>query len=141
MSGLIGTAVIVGGRRAGRVSGVVLEDGRHIAGVLVEGALGGKCMMSLGCAGKGARAGGCEPFSPGRAITTGGQRLGRVSDLFIDERTGRVDAIEVSRGYLDDLVSSRLICSEFSLRPQSGDAVVADVHTERGGCAQQEGGM
>lgn len=152
MSGLIGTAVIVGGRRAGRVSGVVLEDGRHIAGVLVEGALGGKCMMSLGqirvmgdvslqCAGKGARAGGCEPFSPGRAITTGGQRLGRVSDLFIDEHTGRVDAIEVSRGYLDDLVSSRLICSEFSLRPQSGDAVVADVHTERGGCAQREGGM
>ena len=70
MSGLIGTAVIADGRRAGSVSGVVLEDGRHIAGVLVEGALGGSRMVSLGqisvigdvslqCAGKGARMGGC----------------------------------------------------------------------------------
>ena len=142
MSGLIGTAVIADGRRAGRVSGVVLEDGRHIAGVLVEGALGGSRMVSLGqisvigdvslqCAGKGARMGGCEPFVPGRALSTGGMRLGRVSDLIIDERSGRVEAIEISRGYIDDLMGKRLVCDEFALAPQTGDAVVSDSFWEK----------
>lgn len=87
--------------------------------------------VSLQCSGKCMRASGCEPFAPGRALTTGGRRLGRVSDLMIDERSGRVEAIEISRGYLDDLLSSRLICDEFSLAPRTGDAVVADAFIER----------
>ena len=154
MSGLIGTAVIADGRRAGRVSGVVLEDGRHISGVLIEGALGGSRIVALGqidvigvvslqCTGKGARSGGCEPFAPRRAVTTAGRRLGRVSDLMIDERTGRIEAIEISRGYIDDMLSGRLICDEFALAPQTGDAVVPDAlsaQTVRRGGDQLEGG-
>ena len=69
MSALIGAAVIADGRRAGRVSGVVLEGGRQLAGVLIEGALGGSRVISLGqidvigdvslqCSGRGERAGG-----------------------------------------------------------------------------------
>ncbi len=154
MSGLIGTAVIADGRRAGRVSGVVLEDGRHISGVLVEGALGGSRVValsnidvigevSLQCTGRGARSGGCEPFAPRRAVTTAGLRLGRVSDLMIDERTGRIEAIEISRGYIDDMLQGRLICDEFALAPQTGDAVVPDAlsaRPERRGADQLEGG-
>lgn len=142
MSGLIGTAVIADGKRAGRVSGVLLEDGRHISGVLVEGALGGSRVVALGqidvigdvslqCTGRGARSGGSEPFSPRRAVTTAGRRLGRVSDLLIDERTGRIAAIEISRGYIDDMLTGRLICDEFALAPQTGDAVVPDALSAR----------
>ena len=96
MSALIGAAVIADGRRAGRVSGVVLEGGRQLVGVLIEGALGGSRVISLGqidvigdvslqCSGRGERAGGDCQFSPGRALTTSGRRLGRVSDLIINE--------------------------------------------------------
>ena len=151
MSALIGAAVIANGRRTGRVSGVVLEDGRQLAGVLIEGALGGSRMVSLGqidvigdvslqCSGKGERAGGDCQFSPGRALTTGGHRLGRVSDLIIDEPTGRVAYIEISRGYIDDLMGGRIICSEFSLRPQTGDAIVSDTFCERVGNGDNQGG-
>ena len=106
MSALIGAAVIADGRRAGRVSGVVLDGGRQLVGVLIEGALGGSRVISLGqidvigdvslqCSGRGERAGGDCQFSPGRALTTSGRRLGRVSDLIIDESTGRVAYIEI----------------------------------------------
>lgn len=144
ISALIGAAVIADGRRAGRVSGVVLAGGRQLVGVLIEGALGGSRVISLGqidvigdvslqCSGRGERAGGDCQFSPGRALTTSGRRLGRVSDLIIDESTGRVAYIEISRGYIDDLMGGRIICGEFSLRPQTGDAIVADAFYECGG--------
>lgn len=140
MSRLIGTAVIADGRRKGRVSGVVLCDGRHMAGVLVEGMLGGSRMVpfgqinvmgevSLQCSGRGMRSGGHEPFVPGRVLTTDGRRLGRVSDLIIDERTGHIDAIEISHGYIDDMLEGRFICSEFSLAPRTGNAVIPDARS------------
>lgn len=144
MSALIGTAVIANGRRAGRVSGILLESGRQMAGVTVEGALGGSRVVplaqidvigdvSLQCFGRYGRADGLFQFSPGRALTTGGRRLGRVSDLMIDENSGYVQAIEISRGYIDDLMGRRIICGEFSLAPRTGDAIVADSFTECGG--------
>ena len=56
-----------------------------------------------------------------------------MSDLIIDESTGRVAYIEISRGYIDDLMGGRIICGEFSLRPQTGDAIVADAFYECAG--------
>lgn len=59
-----------------------------------------------------------------RVQNTDGQHIGWMTDSMIDETDGRVRAIEVSFGYLDDVISGRLWVSDFTLRPCGVIAVV-----------------
>jgi len=43
-----------------------------------------------------------------RMVTTSGRDLGSVTDFYVDERTGAIEAYEISRGSLADIFTSRL---------------------------------
>ena len=55
-------------------------------------------------------------------LDTAGERLGWVTDALVEETTGRVMALEVSHGYVDDFVRGRIRVRDFMMRP---DGVVA----------------
>lgn len=55
-------------------------------------------------------------------LDTSGERLGWVTDALVEETTGRVLAIEISQGFVDDFVSGRIRIGVFTMRP---DGVVA----------------
>ena len=55
-------------------------------------------------------------------LDTSGERLGWVTDAFIEESSGRVLALEVSRGIVDDFSRGRIRVRDFTMRP---DGVVA----------------
>ena len=51
-----------------------------------------------------------------RVLDTSGERLGWVTDALVEETTGRVLALEVSRGYVDDFISGRIRVRDFTMR-------------------------
>lgn len=55
-------------------------------------------------------------------LDTAGQRLGWVTDAFLEEESGCIRSLEVSRGIADDFLTGRFLVSDFTLRP---DGVVA----------------
>ena len=133
---MIGLPVICGEKRLGRVSAATIaRDGGSLAGVAVRGGLGGAkwvpaegilCLGALcvlvrsGCG----RRRGPRPFVPGRVSDTGGMRLGRVTVARVDERTLAVDALEITFGPLDDLLTGRRWVRDFTIHPLTGDVVV-----------------
>lgn len=56
-------------------------------------------------------------------LDTSGERLGWVTDALLEEATGRVLALEVSGGFLDDFVSGRTFVRDFTMRPNGVVAV------------------
>lgn len=58
-----------------------------------------------------------------RAISADGQRIGAITDAVIDERTFAIRALELSRGYLDDLTGGRECIRQFTVQ-KNGDVVV-----------------
>lgn len=57
------------------------------------------------------------PVSGMKVWSAQGQKLGWLSNAMIDEQTGDVRALEVSRGYIDDLTNGRIWVREFTVRP------------------------
>lgn len=50
-------------------------------------------------------------------LDTSGQRLGWVTDVLIDEESGRVLSLEISRGIVDDFTTGRICVHNFTMRP------------------------
>ena len=68
----------------------------------------------------------------GMTVTdTCGERVGRVTDAFVEEKTGGVMALEVSQGFVDDFLTGRIRISDFTLR-HGGVVVAAEA------CGQEE---
>ena len=143
MRALMGLPVIHGGRRVGRVCGVKL-DGRlqSLEGLWLDiGFMGGRFLgrediellgdVSVLAHGRGRRERKAGKTPMYRAVSPGGQILGCVTDAFVDGESLRVEAVELSRGFWDDLTRGRRRVSEFQAR-DSGEVVV-DAPEEGGG--------
>lgn len=58
-----------------------------------------------------------------RAFSPDGRRIGAITDTVIDEQTLRIEALELTRGYLDDLTGGRTRIRQFSVQ-KNGDVIV-----------------
>lgn len=133
---LIGMPVIAGGSRLGSVAQVQLSDSLdRMTGLWVDCGLKGtrylkedevlvlgEVAVIVGGTGKRAKVNGEAMLK--RALSTDGQRVGAILDAVIDEQTRKVEALELSRGYLDDLVEGRERVSSFTVQPGTGDVVL-----------------
>ena len=63
-------------------------------------------------------------------LDTAGERIGWVTDVLVEENTGCVLALEVSRGYLDDFTTGRICVRDFTMRPCGVVAVTEDAAGE-----------
>ena len=63
-------------------------------------------------------------------LSTAGERLGWVTDAFVEESSGRVLALEVSRGIVDDFSRGRIRVRDFTMRPDGVVAVTEEAGEE-----------
>jgi len=134
---LLGMPVIREGEKLGRVALILPdEELRTLSGLyiscgmagsrFIEGSLldmiGEVAVLSRD-AGKRAQPG-VRPLLR-RALSPDGRRIGAVTDAFIDEETLRIEALEFSRGYLDDLTGGRMRIRQFSVQ-KNGDVIIED---------------
>ena len=135
---LIGLPVIRGGRKIGRLLQAELsEDLRRLQGVWVDCGLRGtryfptETLSMIGemtvitdGAGRRRRVTG-EPLLR-RAVTTDGRRIGAIVGAEIDELTFLVGALELARGFWDDLFAPRGRVEAFAARADSNEVIVLD---------------
>lgn len=138
---LLGLPVVCEGEAIGRLSQVRLDESlRRVEGVYLYCGLAGSRYIE--CAdldllgevavlahsrGKRARTPPRQPLR--RAVGPGGQRLGAITDALIDEEALRVCSLELSQGYLEDLIHGRVCVCRYSVCP--GGEVLID-RTEGG---------
>ena len=130
-SEISGLAVVMRqtGRRIGKVERIApSRDGQRVEGLilLAHGGLRKRRFVPLGSVTS------VQPLAqelrrraelPGLPVLdTAGQRLGWVTDAFLEEESGCIRSLEVSRGIADDFLTGRFLVSDFTLRP---DGVVA----------------
>jgi len=58
-----------------------------------------------------------------RALAQDGARIGAITDILIDEGTLRIEGLELSRGYLDDLSHGRECVRQYTVQ-KNGDIIV-----------------
>ena len=63
-------------------------------------------------------------------LSTSGERLGWVTDAFVEESSGRVLALEVSQGLVDDFSRGRIRVRDFTMRPDGVVAVTEEAGEE-----------
>ena len=63
-------------------------------------------------------------------LDTAGERLGWVTDAFVEESSGRVLALEVSQGIVDDFSRGRIRVRDFTMRPDGVVAVTEEAGEE-----------
>ncbi len=138
---LVGLPVICAGKRIGRASGVELsEDLTCMSGVVVDCGIRGSRFIPAGdveLMGEvsiithtpGKRSGQAAPLRR-RALSTDGGTRGAVAGAMIDERTGQVDALLLSLGYIDDILTGRRWIRQYRVQTDSGDVIFDE---EKGG--------
>lgn len=128
-------SVLVQGERIGRAASVELTDDlTRMRGLYVDCGMRGSRFIPVDMIellgevailsrGSGRRASAKANVLPRRALSTDGQLLGAVSGAMIDETTRDVQALQLSRGYIDDLLVGRQWVRHFTVNPNSGDVV------------------
>ncbi len=126
---VIGLPVVLHGRMIGRVEQTWLtEDGRHLRGLVMRRGLGAarwspwEDVLALGEVSVILRR---EPGKPPKGggdglhavKDTGGMNLGRVTDVYVSRVTGRVTALEISLGLIEELTCGRVVARTFAVRP------------------------
>lgn len=132
---LLGMPVISDGERIGRVVFVLPDkELRSISGLYLQCGLTGSRFLDcsqidligdvavLSC-GSGKRASMTERPLLRRALSSDGQHIGAITDALIDEQTLHIEALELSSGYLDDLLKGRTHIRQFTVR-KNGDVIV-----------------
>ena len=61
-----------------------------------------------------------------RAISTDGRRIGAITGAEIDEISFLVTALELTRGFWDDLISGRDRVTDYSVSPDGLEVIVID---------------
>ncbi len=132
---LLGMPVVRNGVRLGRVSFVLPDDElRSISGLYLHCGLTGSRFIDctqIDLIGDvavlshdaGKRASLNERPLLRRAFSPDGQRIGAITDALIDEETLLIEALELSQGYLDDLIRGRRQIRQFSVQ-KNGDVIV-----------------
>lgn len=132
---LIGIPVRSGGQTLGRVSYVLPDQRlRSVCGLYLSCGMTGSRFIE--CAqldaiedsailtrSSGKRAQLNERPMLKRAFSTDGQLIGAITDAVIDEKTLSIEALELCRGYLDDLTGSRPRIRQFTVQ-KNGDVIV-----------------
>lgn len=139
-----GMSVMQGSRLVGHViRGVLSRDGRHLAGLLIKGRMGGTKWLSreeILLIGQMAVIAKREPgrvpeeahYRLYRVSGADGERIGIVTDAIIYEETLRVAALEISQGPVDDLIMGRWYATAFSILPGKHTGHVTILQRERG---------
>ena len=133
---LTGLPVVCHGRRVGRtLQGALSDDLKRLKGIWVSAGLGGtrwipsEALQMLGQVailaddpGERGRATPCPLFR--RATAIDGTRLGAVTGAEIDEMTFAVTALELSRGFWDDLANGRQRVRAYTVNRETGEVLV-----------------
>ena len=61
-----------------------------------------------------------------RAVSTDGRRIGAITGAEIDEVSLMVNALELSRGFWDDIYNGRSIIRKYSVNAEAGETVIVD---------------
>ena len=132
---MIGLPVLMEGKPIGHLVDVELdEELKRMTGLYLDGGLSGTRrvakeqvkllgQVSVMVADKGQRARPKEARLR-RALTTDGSRVGAVTGALINERTQGVEALELTRGYLDDLMRGRQWIFRYAVNRTSGDVLI-----------------
>ena len=140
-----GMPVVCRGRRIGRALGAELSDDlTRLSGIWVGAGLRGarfipaEALQMLGQVAILSDERGVKRPMRGfalfrRATATDGTRLGAVTGAEIDELTFAVTALEVSRGFWDDLSSGRARVSSFTVNRETGEVVAGPAGDAREG--------
>ena len=133
---LIGRPVLLEGKTIGRVAQFELDESlHHLTGLYVNGGLfgtrripaeqirvlGSVCVLVEG---NGKREHAKEEAVRRRARLSDGTRIGAVTGAVLDEKTLHVKALELSRGYVDDLFHPRQWIAHYAVHQLSGDVLV-----------------
>lgn len=137
--------VILEGKRIGRAIDVALcEDLRKMTGVYINCGLRGSRFIPAGqvkllgevailLSGAGKRSGADRGVKLlRRAFSIDGRPLGAITSALLDEQTGQVRALELSKGYLDDLIYGRQWVRQYTVNRESGEVLL-------GAAAEMEG--
>lgn len=128
--------VILEGKRLGRVIDVGLcEELRAMTGIYINCGLRGvrfipdKQVSLMGevailINGPGKRAGAARSKLLRRAFSMDGRPLGAVSSALLDEDSRRVCALELSGGYLDDLLYGRQWVRQYTVNRENGEVLI-----------------
>ena len=147
--GMIGMPVVCRGRRIGRLVQAELEDDlSRLRGIWVSAGprgtrwipaealelLGRVAILSDGC---GTRR--RMRFAPlfRRATATDGTRLGAVTGAEIDELSFAVTALELSRGFWDDLMTPRPRVRRFTANRETGEILIDPAELEKEGWSDE----
>lgn len=141
---LLGMPVVRSGRQLGRVSFVLHDEHlTSVSGLYLYCGLSGSRFIeraqldligdvAILAHGSGRRMALSERPMLRRALSSDGRRIGAITDTVIDETTFEIEALELSRGYLDDLTGGRTRIRQFTVCP-NGDVIV---ETPEGGNLQ-----
>lgn len=133
---LIGLPVIVNGKRAGRViQAEISDDLTEMTGLWISSCFFGTRFISADCLGtlgnvsiiadqSGERKRCRMSALFRRAIGSDGSRWGAVVGARIDELSFHIDALEISYGLWDDLVTGRRYIRRFSLNQDNRDVII-----------------
>lgn len=132
---LLGMPIIQNGEKLGRVSFVLpSNDLSAISGLYLQSGLSGARFIEssqidlIGDVAVLSHDGGkraslsLRPLLR-RALSGDGQHIGAITDAFVNEETLLIEALELSRGYPDDLLRGRTHIRQFSVQ-KNGDVIV-----------------
>lgn len=139
---MVGLAVLLEGRRLGRVADVELDDSlTRMTGLFVDSGLGGirridnRQVQLLGrvsvmVSGRGKR---CPRPDPAlrRALLSDGSRVGAITGAMINSQTRKVEALELSASYLEDILWGRRWIFRYAVRKDGADILVMPEGGER----------
>jgi len=135
MKSLLGRPVLMNGKTVGHVTDVELDERLlRLVALYIDGGLygtrriGGDRIRLLGdvsvlVTGIGKR-GRPKEARLRRARLSDGSRVGAVTGALIDEETLEIKALELTRGYLDDLLTGRQWISRYAVNMTSGDVLI-----------------
>ena len=147
---LIGMPVLAGGRKLGRLLQADLSDDlKRLEGVWVDcGFKGTRYIpveslsmigeMAVFTDGIGKRRRISAPPILRRAVSTDGRRIGAIVGAEIDELTFLVGALELARGFWDDLFAPRGRVEAFAARTDSNEVIVLDADGKSEGRQENE---
>ncbi len=126
------------GARAGRLNGVVTDfELQRLDGIWVSGRLGGTKYLAgedIDMVGEysvlanklGARKPAGERFKMRRALDLSGAIVGAVVGAYIDPDSLNIVAVELTRGFWEDIAQGRQIIRHYAVRPPDGDVHIFD---------------
>ena len=136
LNSVLGLPVILRGRMVGRVErATVAADGQSLRGLAIRRGLGGakwvepRQIVVLGEVSvviddEPARLPRDADFSLRMVKDTGGMTLGWVTDVFLNPATFRVTGLELTLGFVEELLGGRLIARSWTVVPGTNQVLV-----------------